>query len=107
MNNIRGHDDLSKDNAISETTCESKKRVAVIGYGILGLTAVEFLDRHNFEIHIFDLDGHETSPAFFPEPIGPKSLMHPMSSPIGSPGNLDQWGAQMAGLVTSLKKSPN
>jgi hypothetical protein len=90
---------LSRANIFSNITRESKKKVAVIGYGILGLTAVEFLDRQSFEVHIFDLDNDKDDSKFFLEPPGPKSLMHPMSSPVGSPGNLYRWGKAITNCI--------
>ena len=92
-------DNLSRVNTDSNAMRKSKKKVAVIGYGILGLTAVEFLDRKNFEVHIFDLDFGKNGSKFFREPAGPKSLMHPMSSPVGSPGNLYLWGRAVTNCI--------
>jgi hypothetical protein len=99
MSNVGRLGVLRRPNLVSNATGESKKRVAVVGYGILGLTAVEFLDRQNYEVHIFDLDFDKDDSKFFVEPKGPKSLMHPMSSPIGSPGNLFLWGRAITNCI--------
>ena len=99
MSNVRQLDSANQVKTVTNVTRVSKKKVAVIGYGILGITAVEFLDCNKFEVHIFDLDFDEDNSIFFPEPAGPKSLRHPMSSPIGSPGNLFLWGRAITNCV--------
>jgi hypothetical protein len=68
------------------------QRVAIIGFGMLGMVASYFLDSKLFEIHIFDLEFDPNSATFFPEPEGPKTLKHLNSAPMGSPGNAIFWG---------------
>ena len=81
-------------------------RVAIIGYGILGMLAADLLDDPAIEIHIFDLDFQNSGSTFFQELLGPKSLRHPMSSPQGSPGNLDFWGLAISCFIQNPSKWP-
>ena len=80
---------------------DSPLRVAIVGYGILGMVAADFLDDQRIEIHIFDLVQSQEGCDYFPEPVGPRSLHHPRSSPIGSPGNRDFWGKAVTNYIDS------
>lgn len=81
-------------------------RVAIVGYGILGMFAADLLDDPAIELHIFDLDFQKSGHTFFQEPLGPKSLRHPLSSPKGSPGNLDLWGQAISCYIQNPSRWP-
>lgn len=82
------------------------KRVAVIGYGMVGMTVVEFLDRTKFDVHVYDLENSYSKPKFFPDPEGPNSLRHSQSMPVGSPGNAWFWGSAVTNALHEIKHWP-
>jgi hypothetical protein len=86
---------------------DSPLRVAIVGYGILGMVAADFLDDQRIEIHIFDLVQGQEGCGYFPEPAGPRSLHHPKSSPVGSPGNRDFWGRAVTNYIDSESLWPS
>lgn len=86
---------------------DSPLRVAIVGYGILGMVAADFLDDQRIEIHIFDLVQSQEGCDYFPEPVGPRSLHHPKSSPVGSPGNRDFWGKAVTNYIDSESLWPS
>lgn len=81
-------------------------RIAIVGYGILGMVAADLLHEEGFEVHIFDLDSQAAGHEYFPEPTGPHSLSHPLSSPKGSPGNLEYWGRAISSFIPRTSEWP-
>jgi hypothetical protein len=82
----------------------SKKKVAIVGFGILGAVATYFLDKNKFQIHLFDLDNDLRQPDFFPDPKGPSSLHQSRSIPKGSPGNAAFWSYAVTNCIVDRSK---
>ena len=84
----------------------TKQKIAVIGYGILGIIAAEAIDKDLYEVHIFDLEQDLASPQYFKDPEGHKGLTHNFSMPIGSPGNQYHWGLGLTNVICSTSSWP-
>ena len=83
-----------------------RKKVGIIGLGILGTVVADTLNKDNLEVHIFDTEQNLTSPKYFKDPEGHNSLVHKFSMPIGSPGNLMAYGLAMTNTINSPSTWP-